>query len=218
MTGKGRQVGSCIYILLFQKYRRLLLSWRDNDDDDVFESHLSYSPSLCAGWMCQLCAVDRAVEPHPPLHLWNRGVPAYLHVHQQRLESRGEHKDVYSSQSGIYWRKKNPSAAGLESVVLLNISGLQTGTPICLWFPLAPMWRFSDLFLCTLSLCRITCFGWSLGMWIQGRENVPMIPNRRTLQFWSVRRVIYWQKDQSNSYRIQKPHVSVRPLSHICRW
>lgn len=45
--------------------------------------------------MCQLCADDRTVEPHPPLHLWNGGVPTYLHVHQQRLEGRGEHKDIY---------------------------------------------------------------------------------------------------------------------------
>lgn len=40
--------------------------------------------------MCQLCAPHRAVEPHPPLHLWDGGVPAHLHVHQQGLESRGE--------------------------------------------------------------------------------------------------------------------------------
>lgn len=50
---------------------------------------------LCSGWMCQLCAPDRAVEPHPPLHLWDGGVPANLHVYQPRLEGRGERTDVY---------------------------------------------------------------------------------------------------------------------------
>lgn len=86
--------------------------------------------------MRQLRAVDRAVEPHPPVHLWNGGVPAYLHVHQQRLEGRGEHKDFHCSLSGIY--SKNPSALGLESFVLLNISALQTGTLICLCFSHIP--------------------------------------------------------------------------------
>lgn len=41
--------------------------------------------------------------------------------------------------------------------------------------------------LCLIYLRRTTCLGWFLGMWIQGRENVPMIPNKKTLQFWSVR-------------------------------
>lgn len=40
--------------------------------------------------MRQLRAVDRALEPHPPLHLWDGGVPAHLHLHQQGLEGRGE--------------------------------------------------------------------------------------------------------------------------------
>ena len=31
--------------------------------------------------------------------------------------------------------------------------------------------------------CRTTCSGWSLGTWIQGRGNVPTIPNRRTSPF-----------------------------------
>lgn len=94
----------------------------------MFGFHLSYSP--LSGWMCQLCAVDRAVEPHPPLHLWNRSVPTHLHIHQQRLEGRGE-QDDYRSLRGIY--SKTPPA--LSS---LNISQLPPGALICLWFPMLP--------------------------------------------------------------------------------
>lgn len=43
--------------------------------------------------MCQLCSLDRTLEPHAPLHLWDGGVPAHLHLHQQRLEGRGETLD-----------------------------------------------------------------------------------------------------------------------------
>lgn len=103
--------------------------------------------------MCQLCADDRALEPHPPLHLWNRGIPTYLHIHQQRLEGRGECKDIYCFPSGIY--SESPSAVGLESFVLINISGLQTRTLICLWFSSCSLVTFSNLFLCIHSLSNL---------------------------------------------------------------
>lgn len=67
--------------------------------------------------MCQLCAVDRTLEPHPPLHLWDGGVPADLHVHQQRLEGRGE-TGIHGEGGGV------PSVLGLKSLALMNISGL----------------------------------------------------------------------------------------------
>lgn len=175
--------GGIIHILLFQRS----LAFMTGQCQWCCLNSICLTP-FCAGWMCQLCAVDRAMEPHPPLHLWNGGLPAYLHVHQQRLEGRGEHGGIYSSLRGIC--SKNPPAAGLESVVLLNISRLQTGTLVCLWFPHGPQWRFSNLFLRVLSLCRITCLGWFLVLWIQGKENVPMIPSRKMLPFWSVRYLI----------------------------
>lgn len=64
---------------------------------------------------------------------------------------------------------------------------------------------------CLICLCRTTCLGWSLGMRIQGRGNVPMIPNRRTLQFSLVRQAsfIYMFHSQAEknteSYQIPYP-------------
>lgn len=52
-------------------------------------SRCEFLPSP-AGRVCQLCALDRTLEPHPPLHLWDGGVPAHLHLRQQRLEGGGE--------------------------------------------------------------------------------------------------------------------------------
>lgn len=52
------------------------------------------------GGMRQLCSLDRTLEPHPPLHLWDGGVSAHLHLHQQRLEGRGENLGVGSMGGG----------------------------------------------------------------------------------------------------------------------
>lgn len=107
MTGKGRQVGWFIYILLVSEMKDF--SFQDSTKA-ALTSEFRCVAALCAGRVCQLCADDRAVEPHPPLHLWDGGVPAYLHIHQQRLEGRGEHKDVSCSSPEWDLQQKSHSS------------------------------------------------------------------------------------------------------------
>lgn len=83
----------------------------------------------------------RLIEPWNRTHLYTCGTGAYQPIctfinrgwrAEVSRDKKGQKKKKHlrSSPSGIY--RAIPPAAGLESVVLLNISGVQTGTLICL--------------------------------------------------------------------------------------
>lgn len=105
MTGKGRQVGTCVYILLFQNRAEPSPSFsrRDNDDDAVSNS-ICLTPSFVQG---ECANFVRLIEPWNRTHLYTCGTGAYQPI--CTFINRGWRAEVSRGREGK--RKKKTTYA-----------------------------------------------------------------------------------------------------------
>lgn len=133
MTGKGRQVGLSVHILFFQKpsFRTAMFEYRFSP------LSRANAPTLC-DWLSRGTApTSTPVERE--------------HTNPSARSSAGVGGQRWNGHLQLpEWdlQQKSPGSIDLESCSLLNISGLQTGTLICLWFCSAPSLHLNGLFIC----------------------------------------------------------------------
>lgn len=181
-------------------------------DGDVWIPFVSHSPFVqgeCANFV-------RMIEPWNRTHLYTCGTGAYQPI--CTFINRGWRAEVNTTFTALWvgLTADSPISRPGKLCPAKYFRTTNWDTDLFMIFPcslVVSIFIHSPFLICH---CRTTCLGWSLGMWIQGRENVPTIPNRRMLQSWSVRRDLFIVENNTKTLKLLQHFTTLFSFCSTC--